>query len=230
MATHTQDRLLDPSPEMAETGLLPPRRMTEEEFVAWCDEDTRAEWVDGEVVIMSPANLEHCGLIDWLIHLMLTFLEEHDLGVLLSDAQIRLIAQRSRRVPDIWFLANSRRHLLRRAHLEGPPDLIIEIVSPDSLSRDWREKYLEYQAAGVREYWVIDPMSRHVEAYTLEGTSASEAAAVQEGQYRRLEEQKGVVASVVLPGFRLRTEWLWQQTRPKAMAALQEMATLAPSP
>lgn len=221
----TQDRLLD-EPPPASARLCPPPRMTEEEFVAWCDEDTRAEWVDGEVIIMSPANLEHCGLSAWLISLMLAFVEEHDLGVVLPKAQIRLSGQRSRRVPDIWFLAESRRHLLRESHLEGPPDLVMEIVSPDSESRDWREKYLEYQAAGVREYWVIDPMSRHVEAYALEPVPPSEGSAATENQYRRLEEREGIIASTVLPGFRLRTAWLWPQTRPKALAALQEMTTL----
>jgi Uma2 family endonuclease len=200
--------------------------MTEEEFVAWADEDTRAEWVDGEVIIMSPANLEHCGLNAWLTTLMVAFVEEHGLGVVLPDATVRLARQRRRRVPDIWFVAESRRHLLRESHVEGPPDLVIEIVSPDSQSRDWREKYLEYQAAGVREYWVIDPMSRHVEAYALEPVPPSEGSAATENQYRRLEEREGIIASTVLPGFRLRTAWLWPQTRPKALAALQEMATL----
>ncbi len=151
----TQNDLLDPSPvsvesDLAETGLSPPLRMTEEEFVAWCDEDTRAEWVDGEVNIMSPANLEHCDFSGWIMRLLGTFVEEHGVGVVLAEAQMRFARLRRRRVPDLWFLAESRRHLLRESHIEGPPDLVIEIVSPDSLARDWREKYLEYQAAGVR--------------------------------------------------------------------------------
>lgn len=43
----------------------------------------------------------------------------------------------------------------------------MEIVSPDSVARDWREKYFEYQRAGVREYWVLDPLVPTIEAYTL---------------------------------------------------------------
>jgi len=223
----TQDRLLDERPP-ADVALYPRLRMTEEEFVAWADEDTRAEWVDGEVIIMSPANLEHCDLNAWLIRVLGGFVEEQGLGKVLPDATVRLSRQRRRRVPDIWFLAESRHHLLRENHVEGPPDLVIEIVSPDSQSRDWREKYLEYQAAGVREYWVIDPMSRQVEAYALEPGPPSEGSAATENQYRRLEEREGIIASMVLPGFRLRTAWLWPQTRPKALAALKEMATLDP--
>jgi Uma2 family endonuclease len=221
----TQDRLLDELPP-ADVSVFPRLRMTEEEFVAWADEDTRAEWVDGEVIIMSPANLEHCGLNAWLTTLMVAFVEEHGSGVVLPDATVRLARQRRRRVPDIWFLAEGRRHLLRENHVEGPPDLVIEIVSPDSQSRDWREKYLEYEAAGVREYWVVDPMSRHVEAYALEPAPSAEAAGATPSQYRRLEEREGIIASTVVPGFRLRTAWLWPQTRPKALAALEEMKGL----
>ena len=213
----------------ADAEVVLPRRMTEEEFVAWCDEDTRAEWVDGEVIIMSPANLEHCDLNAWLIRVLGTFVEEHGLGVVLPDATIRLARQRRRRVPDVWFLAESRRHLLSENHIEGPPDLVIEIVSPDSLSRDWREKYLEYQAAGVREYWIIDPMARHVEAYALEASPPSETSATKEDRYHRVEEREGIIASTVLPGFRLRTAWLWPP-RPQAMAALHETATLGAQP
>jgi Uma2 family endonuclease len=202
--------------------------MTEEEFVGWCDEDTRAEWVDGEVVMMSPLNVDHGDLLRWLLGVLGAFVEEKDLGVVLPDVQVRLATQRTRRVPDIWFVSNQRRDLLRRAHLEGPPDLVIEIVSPDSEARDWREKYLEYQAAGVREYWVIDPMSEHMEAYVLTAGGSLETPAAGADEYRRIEEKEGVIESTVLPGFRLRTAWLWPQTRPKVLAALREMGLLGP--
>ena len=48
-------------------------RMTEEEFVAWCDEDTKAEWVDGEVIVHSPANLQHVDLAGFFLILVRLF-------------------------------------------------------------------------------------------------------------------------------------------------------------
>ena len=192
----SQDQLLH-APPVDDLKLAPPGRMSEEEFVAWCDEDTRAEWVDGEVIMMSPRNVDHGDLLRWLLGVLGAFIEERNLGVVLPDVQVRLATQRTRRVPDIWFISSQRRDLLRRAHLEGPPDLIIEIVSPDSESRDWREKYLEYQAAGVREYWVIDPMSQHMEAYALAASGSAETAAEAASEYRRLEEKAGVIESTV---------------------------------
>ena len=196
-----------------ETELAPPGPMTEEEFVAWCDEDVKAEWVDGEVIVMSPASLGHVDLVDFLITLMRMFAEHHDSGrVLGPEFQVRLGARRRRRVPDVLFVARPHLANLRTNHLEGAPDLAIEIVSPDSVARDWREKYLDYQAAGVREYWVIDPLSRNVEAYTLT-----------EDAYRRIEEADGRIASLVLPGFFLRPAWLWQEPLPRVRDVLQEL-------
>ena len=158
-----------------------------------------------------------CGVVDFLITLMRMFVEHHDSGrVLGPEFQVRLGARRRRRVPDVLFVARARLEILRPNHLEGAPDLAMEIVSPDSVARDWREKYLDYQAAGVREYWVIDPLSRNVEAYSLA-----------EGAYRRIEEADGRIASLVLPGFYLKPAWLWQEPLPKVRDVLQELGGVA---
>lgn len=200
--------------ELVNGQRLPDQPITEEAFVAWCDEDTRAEWVDGKIIMMSPASRDHIDLNGWLCSLLRIFVEQRDLGVVCGpEFQVRLGAQRRRRVPDLLFVAKDRTGIVQAGHVEGAPDLVVEIVSPDSVSRDWREKYLEYEAAGVREYWVLDPLAERVEAYSL-----SEA-----NGYVRIEETKGVVASVVVPGFYLRSAWLWGEQLPKVLDTLREL-------
>src|SRR5439155_18645903 len=144
------------------------RRMTEEEFVAWCDEDTNAEWVDGLVIVKEPVSGEHDQIAWWLRTLLQHYVEHRGLG-LVSGPQfcVRLPRRPSRREPDVVFVAAARRDVFRPNHAEGPPDLLTEVVSPDSQSRDRREKYFEYEAAGIPEYWIADPLSRTLEAYTL---------------------------------------------------------------
>ncbi|MCG8584730.1 MAG: Uma2 family endonuclease [Pirellulales bacterium] len=191
--------------------------MTEDEFVVWADKDVSAEWVDGRVVMMSPANDEHNALNIWLLGVLQFFVEHHDLGIVRGpEFAIRLASQRRRRVPDVLYLASERLDLLTTNHIEGAPDLAIELVSPDSESRDWREKYQEYEIAGVREYWVIDPMSRHAEFYQLDAG----------GKYVPIEPVDGKLHSVVLPGFWIKIDWLWPETRPKMLEAFREIGVL----
>ena len=196
-------------------GKPPPAAvMTEAEFVAWCDEDIKAEWVDGRVILMPAASLVHVELTNFLNRLLGAFVEARGLGKVLGpEFQVRLMPHGRRRVPDVLFVARHRLGDLQALHLEGPPDLIIEVVSPDSIERDWREKYDEYQAAGVREYWIVDPLEQRVAAYALAGPRG----------YLPIAEVKGRIASGVLSGLPLKPQWLWRDVLPKIQVVLREI-------
>lgn len=196
--------------------------MTEHEFTDWIGGENRGEWVDGEVVMMTPAGVEHNRLALWLASVLELYVRRHDLGVVLWDTLVHLPEQKRWRVPDLCFLAKGRAELLRETHLEGPPDLAVEIVSPESQARDWREKYLEYEAAGIQEYWVLDPMSRRAEFYAMIRSETERSPAVHPAKYRRLNEKDGAVASTVLPGFELRLSWLWDP-RPDVLSVLEQL-------
>jgi len=189
-------------------------RMTEEEFDAWCDEDARAEFVDGEVIIMSPVSRAHSTVGQFLIPLLNTYVSRAGIGGELfgPEFQIRLRAG-LRRVPDLMYVAHEHLERVTDTYVNGPPDAAWEIVSAESVERDWREKYYDYQAAGVREYWVLDPSQKVARLYRL-GSA---------GDYAPVEETEGRLVSEVLPGFWIRTEWLWQSPRPDAVECIREM-------
>ncbi len=196
---------------------LPPReRMTEEEYVAWAfAQEFESEWVDGKVITMSPISQEHDRIFSWFLRVLADFVEEHDLGsVHGSEFQIRLATVPSRREPDLLFVSRARAGQLRKNHLEGPPDMLVEIVSPESVHRDWDEKPAEYERAGVPEYWIVDPLSQRAQLQVL-----SKA-----GKYEIEPERDGWLVSVAVPGFRLKSEWFWPATRPKVAEALREIA------
>jgi Uma2 family endonuclease len=203
--------------EWAEVNVpVVPTSMSEQEFEAWvlANEGVRAEWVDGEVQMMSPASFEHCDLNLWLGHLLLGFVEERRLGAVVGpEFTIRLRGGQVRRVPDLLFVAESRRSSIRPTYFDGPPDLVIELVSNDSQSRDYRDKYLEYEGEGVREYWIVDPFSKRVEVYRLGDGE----------KFTRIAESEGRMTSTVLDGFYLRNEWLWASPRPTVRSVLKEM-------
>jgi len=190
-----------------------PHPMTEEEFETWCDEDVRAEYVDGEVIVHTPASTRHNDMMWFLGTLLNMFVTHHDLGRLLGpELQVRL-RPGLRRVPDLLFVAKARTDVIHENHIEGAPDLVIEIVSPDSVVRDWREKYFEYEAAGVREYWVIDPQTRRMDTYRL----------TDEGRYAMVPLEEGVCRSQAIPDFWLRPDWLWQDPLPNVLDIAREL-------
>jgi Uma2 family endonuclease len=189
------------------------RRMTYEEFLAWADEDTLAEWVDGEVVITSPASKRHQNVADFLLRVVGTYVETHNLGmVIIAPFQMKLEQGRE---PDLHFVAREHLDRLKETHLDGPADWVVEIVSPESAGRDRGEKFYEYERAGIPEYWLIDPQTKRVEFYQLSP----------EGQYQLVPpDVEGVYRSAVLPGFWLRVEWLWQP--PQVLDVLRELALI----
>jgi Uma2 family endonuclease len=191
---------------------VPPEPVTYEEFLAWADEDTLAEWVDGKVIMTSPASLPHQRLAGFLLQVLSIAVEVRQWGVVIG-APFQMKLERSGREPDLLFVAAGHEDRLREGYLEGPADLVVEIVSPESVGRDRGEKFTEYEAGGVPEYWLLDPQRRWAEFYLLEGGRYRLVWAGAEGQYR----------SRVLPGFWLRVEWLWQQPLPPVLAVLREL-------
>ena len=176
--------------------------------------DTRiCEWVDGEIINMPGASFEHQNLSDFLLTVLRFYVERNDLGLVMSSPfAMKLDAQRRGREPDILFVGKERQHLFKKTFLDGAADLAIEIISPESVGRDRGEKFVEYEAAGIREYWLIDPERKQAEFYRLES----------DGFYRPADISDGVFRSEVLPDFFLRVEWLWKQNL-QTLAALKDL-------
>jgi len=191
-----------------------PGRMSYEEFLAWADEGAHVEWVDGEVVFMSPVSTEHQLLAAFLAALLQFFVEANKLGlVLTAPFQMKLAVRPSGREPDVIFIARERRADLKKAYLDGPADLAIEVISPDSRARDRGDKYYEYEQAGVREYWLLDPIRKQAEFYRLGSDGLYSVVAIGED---------AIFCSVVLEGLWLKVDWLWQEPLPPLMFVLKE--------
>ncbi|MGH2354796.1 MAG: Uma2 family endonuclease [Chloroflexota bacterium] len=207
---------------MARTELAPPasapgEKMTYEEFLTSYD-GVWAEWVDGEVIVLMPPGTRHALLTAFLTSILTIFAEVFKLGVVLSAPfQMKLGPGRSGREPDVLFIASEHLDRLLPTRLDGPADLVIEIISPESAHRDRHDKFLEYEAAGVPEYWLLDPDARQAQFYRLGANGRYELMAV---------DAAGVFHSEVLPGFWLRVEWLWQDPLPTVLSVIGELGLL----
>lgn len=185
--------------------------MTYEEFLAWAGEDTLAEWVDGEVIMTSPASERHQDISGFLETIFRVYTEFHSLGIVRS-APFQMRLSDSGREPDLVFVAEVHHERLRKTYLDGPADLVVEIISPESAGRDRGVKFYEYEAAEIPEYWLIDPEREQAEFYQLDV----------HGRYQLVPpDEKGIYPSKALPGLRLPVAWLWQP--PKVIAALKSL-------
>ena len=212
-------RVVAPAPPRGEQRL----KMSYEEFLAWADEDVHAEWVHGEVIVFMPPKTRH-QLIAWFLSSLLgLYIDFFRLGHLLTAPfEMKVSPGGSAREPDILFVATSNLARLTDRRLVGPADLIIELVSEESVKRDNEEKRLEYEAAGVKEYWSIDTRPRHPRArfWVLDAA----------GHYREVKgDADSVYRSTVVPGFWLRVAWLWQEPLPELQQTFAEVAGFPPS-
>jgi Uma2 family endonuclease len=192
----------------------PPLRMTFEEFLEWTNEHTFAEWVDGEVIVMSPVSLAHQDIADFLAALLRLFSEAKGLGrILTAPFLMKLDDRPSGREPDIVFITSEHTDRLKRVFLDGPADVAVEVISPDSQTRDRGDKFYEYEKAGVREYWLIDPARKQAEFYRLGSNGIYSAVTIGDN---------GIFHSNVIEGLWLKVDWLWQDPLPTLMSVLKE--------
>jgi Uma2 family endonuclease len=186
------------------------------EFLAWEHEGGLVEWVEGKVIIHDMPKEYHQRMAGFLDQLLGLFVRVFHLGIVyIAPYPMRMKAGGSGREPDVLFVAAEHTHRITEDYLDGPADLVVEIISDDSVTRDRSRKFHEYQAGGVREYWVIDPRPGRQQAdfYVLD----------EQGRYRPiLPTPDGIYHSSVVAGFWLRLAWLWEET-PDPLAALAEV-------
>jgi Uma2 family endonuclease len=185
--------------------------MTEAEFMAL--DGVSAEWVEGVVHFMSPVTVAHDDLRTMLTRLMSDLIDEAGAGGKVhGDPFVAKLRPGLIRSPDLMYIAPPSLTKLENARFIGGPDLVVEIVSPESVTRDYRDKLADYEAAGVREYWIFDPRVRTFEVHRLGP----------DGKFARADPVGGRVTSNVLPKFLFDQSWL-AVPLPKKSAMLADM-------
>ena len=193
-----------------------PQRLTWEEYLHFGEENTLAEWVDGRVIVLFSGSTKHQVIVGFLQTIIGLFSETHNLGqVFIAPYAMKLNPQRRGREPDVLFVSREREHLIEKTFLNGAADLVVEIVSPESVERDSVQKFVEYETAGIREYWLINYTNQTAVFYQLG----------EDERYQAGEVTDGIFYSTVLPGLFIRETWFWQE-HPAALEALRELNIL----
>ena len=195
--------------------------MSYEEYLALPDEGI-VEWAEGEVIRHMPTTESHQAIVGLLFSLIRDYVNVFGLGrVILAPFIVKLWPGGPAREPDVLFIGQDRFSSLSSNQFEGGPNLVIEIVSPSSVTIDRVDKFREYERAGVGEYWIIDPR-RHKQQADFYVRDA-------QGHFAPIDiDDDGRYASTLLPGFRLPIAWLWQPEAVNVQRALAGMLVDAP--
>jgi len=179
------------------------------------------EWVGGTVIKMSPATLRHVLLSSYLLVLFQTYFAFRPIGKLVAAPFVMKLAESGRsREPDLQIILNTNPGELTATAMNGPADICIEIVSPESDERDYGEKFVEYEKAGVREYWIIDSLRDMTTFYRQNDVRR---------YIRQAEDQDGNYLTPLLPGFALPVSTLWADPLPTPPEIVQAVEALLQS-
>jgi Uma2 family endonuclease len=185
--------------------------VTFDEFCVVVHDGEKADLIDGVIYMASPDNTHAASLQVWLQALLYEFIDIYKLGLLFTSRVAYKISEKNSPEPDLAFLSNDRKDSIKRGRVEGPPTLAIEIVSPDSVHRDYVQKRELYEKSGVREYWIIDPDEERATFLVRKGNRFVEG-----------KPQKHFWHSLVLPGFILDVRWLWLDEFPSIFSILRD--------
>lgn len=181
-----------------------------DEFHAWLKPDVKAEFIQGEVVVHSPVRNKHLDVTKWLLNLLSTYVDLHDLGTIKSEKALIKLTRNSFE-PDICFFSKEKAASFTPDTLYFPaPDFVVEVLSETTEKTDRGLKMEDYALHGVQEYWLIDADNEIVEQYFL-----NRGAFALQPQYNK------PLSSLVIKGFTVTIGSIFN--REENIAALREI-------
>lgn len=169
-------------------------KLTYADFEQLPDDLLRHEIIDGEHCVTPAPSTRHQRVTRRLLMALGTFLEHHPLGEVFCAPFDVLLSHHDVVEPDLIYVSNERLPLLTAKNLQGPPDLVVEILSPGTKRRDLTLKRDLYRRVGVREYWLVDPDANGVTAHRWLAEDEARVTVYSEGD---------VLETRLLPGLQL---------------------------
>jgi Uma2 family endonuclease len=121
---------------------------------------------DGELIVSPTPSFLHQVVVSGLEAKLRQWVKRLSLGVVVTAPLDVVLEPGLVLQPDVIFISERRTAIIKQ-HVEGAPDLVMEVVSPDRRKRDYKEKKARYETHGISEYWIVDPEERHIEIWWL---------------------------------------------------------------
>ena len=151
--------------------------------------------IEGDLVMSPSPNIYHQAIVTRICTLLMQFLEKKPLGEVLIAPLDVFLSEINVYQPDVIFVSNQRRSILTEQGLEGPPDLVVEVLSPGTARFDKGSKRKVYARAGVEELWLVDAEARLIHVYQLTKDAETPAATY---------DERAVFTTSLLPGLHLK--------------------------
>jgi Uma2 family endonuclease len=148
---------------------IPPGKiiLTYDDYCLLPNDRNRYEILDGELSVTPAPTTRHQTVLGNLHRFLANYVVANQFGKLFIAPTDLILAPTTVIQPDLIFIGNDRRHILTERAIEGPPTLVIEVLSPTTHRTDRVTKAQLYARHNVPNYWLIDPDQRTLEAYEL---------------------------------------------------------------
>jgi Uma2 family endonuclease len=154
---------------MSQAAAATNRQFTVEELFDLPDDGKRYEIYDGDIYMVPPPNLGHQHVSKELQFALTRHIKQHDLGQLYDAPVALILGPVDYTEPDLIYVSRARQAVLTDRGIDGCPDLVVEILSPGTRTRDLDVKKRLYERVGIPHYWIVDPRDRFVMLHVLEG-------------------------------------------------------------
>ena len=175
-------------------------RLTYAEYAGLPETGRRYELHEGRLTVVPSPSSKHQIVLGNLFERLHAYVRVHQLGRVFSAPIDLILSQESVCQPDLLFLPQENCHFITDRGVQGPPDLVVEILSEGTEARDRREKFQLYFLFGVPEYWIIDAEGKKLEMYRRTSDRY---------ELFRTLQPPDALNSPRFPGFTLQIEELW---------------------
>ncbi len=178
-----------------------PSKLTYEDYCAVPDDGYRYEVLDGVLSRRPKCTIRHQTALQEIAFPLHGYVRKHKLGEVFIAPLDVLLSRHDIVMPDVFFISEARKSIVTKPNIKGAPDLLVEVLMPESIERDSKIKRDIYARCGVIWYWIIDPEKQSVLELRLV-----------ENSYAVVSETKdpGPFSPELFPGYQIDLPELWK--------------------
>jgi Uma2 family endonuclease len=174
----------------------PQTKFTYEDYLLFPDDGRRHELIDGDHYVTPAPKTKHQIVSSNLLRILGNFVHDRRLGQVLTAPTDVVLSDLDVVQPDLLFISAARASIISEKNIQGPPDLVIEILSETTRRTDEVIKRKQYERFGVSEYWIVDPELETAKVYRLTGQGFQRTAEL-------AKESGDTLSTPILPNLQL---------------------------